>query len=112
MNATASLTHSLGDEGWKKKERDNVILTQLHTQIHELSRQEKYRLIQFIVHDLAQEEPPRTDEHFARPVLRQYEQQDTSKAQAIDTFLRKWKGFLKGVEPENAKRHYLQEKYR
>ncbi len=88
-----------------------MILTQLHTHIHELSRQEKYHLIQLIVRDLAQEEPPRTHERSPRPARQQFEQQATPKAQAIDTFLRKWKGFLKGVDPDNTKRLYLQEKY-
>jgi hypothetical protein len=88
-----------------------MILTQLHTQIHELPRQEKYRLIQFIVRDLAQEDS-QADEHSPRPALQQVQQQDTSKAQAIDAFIRKWKGFLKGVDPDVAKHQYLEEKYR
>ncbi len=33
------------------------------------------------------------------------------KEPAIDTFLKKWKGSLKGVEPDKAKHNYLQEKY-
>ena len=88
-----------------------MILTQLHTQIHDLSRQEKYRLIQMIVRDLAQEEPSRPHERSPRHVRQRFEPQATPKAQAIDTFLRKWKGSLKGVDPDNAKRLYVQEKY-
>lgn len=90
-----------------------MVLTKLQSEIKTLSRQEKYRLVQFIMFDLAkEEEAPLTDKRSIRATLRQSEQQETSKAQAIDTFVRKWKGFLKGVDPDDAKRHYLQEKYK
>lgn len=88
-----------------------MILTELQTHIHTLPRQEKYRLIQFIVRDLAQEEAPRTDDRSTGPARRQAEQQETPKAEAIEAFLRRWRGFLKGVNPDDAKRQYLQEKY-
>ena len=76
-----------------------MMLTDVHTHIRSLPRREKYRLIQFIVQDLAQEEPAAKTKT------------QTSKAQAIDNFLRKWKGSLKGVDPDAAKKAYLQEKY-
>ena len=76
-----------------------MLLTEVQTHIRSLPRQEKYRLIQFIVQDLAQEEP-------AVEMKTQ-----TSNSQAIDNFLKKWKGSLKGVDPDAAKQAYLQEKY-
>jgi hypothetical protein len=89
-----------------------MVFTALQSEIKTLSRQEKYRLVQFIVAELAEEEAPIADERsIKRQPLQQSEQQETAKVQAIDTFLRKWKGFLKGIDPDEAKRHYLQEKY-
>ena len=89
-----------------------MALTDLQSEIHALSRQEKYRLVRFIVFDLAQEESPPANRRFASDKLRQRVRHDTSQAQAIDKFLKKWKGFLKGVNADDAKYRYLQEKYR
>lgn len=36
---------------------------------------------------------------------------ETKKQQPIDHFLDKWKGVLKGVNPDELKTQYLQEKY-
>jgi antitoxin (DNA-binding transcriptional repressor) of toxin-antitoxin stability system len=44
--------------------------------------------------------------------VREAEELDSAKVQAIDSFLKKWKGALKGVDPDDAKHRYLQEKYR
>ncbi|MBN2355573.1 hypothetical protein JXO59_05640 [candidate division KSB1 bacterium] len=89
-----------------------MVFTELQTEIRTLSRQEKYWLVQFIVSELNQEESLSAHERPAPQILRQREQQETSKTQAIDLFLKKWKGFLKGVNPDDAKYRYLQEKYR
>lgn len=89
-------------------------LTQLRTQIHVLSRRDKYRLIQFIVQDLAEEDTAAGEIAVAIPAgykSVKIKKSETPKAQAIDTFLRKWKGCLKGVDPESAKHRYLEEKY-
>ena len=89
-----------------------MIFTELQTEIHALSRQEKYLLVQFIVFDLAQQEgSPLANDRVIRREFQQSEPQETLKAQAIDTFLSKWKGSLKGVDPDDAKHQYLQGKY-
>lgn len=38
-------------------------------------------------------------------------QTDTRKTQDMEQFLEKWTGFLKGSNPDEAKLHYLQDKY-
>jgi hypothetical protein len=88
-----------------------MLTAQLETEIHTLSRQEKYHLIQVLVHDLESEEPQLREQGFHRHTISRSKRQDVSKAQAIDTFLKKWKGSLKGVDADAAKRQYLQEKY-
>ena len=88
-----------------------MLTAQLETEIHTLSRQEKYHLIQVLVHDLELEEPQLREQELQRPQNRRSDRRDVSKAQAIDTFLRKWKGSLKGVDADAAKHQYLQEKY-
>lgn len=83
-------------------------MTELRTQIHTLSRREKYILIQVLVLELAQEDSSRTDgssDHQRDEVM------ETMNAQAVDKFLGKWKGCLKGVDPDEAKQSYLMEKY-
>jgi hypothetical protein len=87
-----------------------MLTAQLETEIHTLSRQEKYHLIQVLVHDLELEEP-QLREQAQRPKINRSERRNVSKAQAIDTFLKKWKGSLKGVDADAAKHQYLQEKY-
>lgn len=76
-------------------------MMELRTQIHTLSRREKYLLIQLIVLELAQEESCCAD-------AKNIELLNTA---AIDKFLGKWKGCLKGVDPDEAKQSYLMEKY-
>ncbi len=88
-----------------------MLTAQLETEIHTLSRQEKYHLIQVLVHDLESEEPHRREQGLQRPKINRSERQEASKAHAIDTFLRKWKGSLKGVDADAVKHQYLQEKY-
>ncbi len=45
-------------------------------------------------------------------VVKQSEKQvDVRPTQTIEQFLEKWTGFLKGVNPDDVKRQYLQEKY-
>ncbi|MCP4397751.1 MAG: hypothetical protein GY801_10690 [bacterium] len=89
-----------------------MIFTELQTEIHALTRQEKYRLVQFIVFDLAQQEGSLlANGSVPRRESQQAEPQETLKTQAIDIFLSKWKGSLKGVDPDDAKHQYLQEKY-
>lgn len=92
MKAGAAIRH---------EDIENMEMTELRTQIHTLSRREKYFLIQLIVLELAQEESPGADA--AIPEL--------LNAAAIDKFLGKWKGCLKGVDPDEAKQSYLMEKY-
>ena len=88
-----------------------MITAKLETEIHTLSRQEKYHLIQALIQDLASEEPNKHKEEFLYPKDIYSVQQRTSKAQAIDTFLKKWKGALKSVIADSAKHQYLHEKY-
>ena len=88
-----------------------MLTVQLETEIHTLSRQEKYHLIQVLVHDLESEEPQFRVQGLQRSKNSRPERRDVSKAQAIDTFLKKWKGSLKGVDADAAKHQYLQEKY-
>lgn len=38
-------------------------------------------------------------------------QEKLEKPCAVDVFLDKWQGFLKGVNPDETKRNYLEEKY-
>jgi hypothetical protein len=83
-------------------------MTELRTQIHTLSRREKYILIQVLVLELAQEESSRTGGSSAH---RDDEVMETLNAQAVDKFLGNWKGCLKGVDPDEAKQSYLMEKY-
>ncbi|WP_417909544.1 hypothetical protein [Candidatus Electronema sp. PJ] len=83
-------------------------MTELRTQIHTLSRREKYLLIQLIVLDMAQEESSRTDGSSAH---QRDEVMETLNAQSVDKFLGNWKGCLKGVDPDEAKQSYLMEKY-
>lgn len=83
-------------------------LTELRTQIHTLSRREKYLLIQLIVLDLAQEDTSGTNgssDHQRDEVM------ETLNASAVDIFLGNWKGCLKGVDPDEVKQSYLREKY-
>ena len=84
-----------------------MVFSELQTEIHSLSRHEKYRLVQLIVMDLAQEESLETND---TQNVRDSEAHYSVKAQAIDSFLRKWKGVLKGVDPDDAKYRYLLEK--
>ena len=44
-------------------------------------------------------------------VIKQIEPLETEQAQTIDRFLAKWTGFLKGVNPDELKLQYIQEKY-
>jgi hypothetical protein len=89
-----------------------MLTAQLETEIHTLSRQEKYHLIQVLVRDLESEEPQFREQGLQRPKISRSERKDVStKAHAIDTFLKKWKGSLKGVDADAAKHQYLQEKY-
>lgn len=37
---------------------------------------------------------------------------ETVKSRNIEEFLEKWTGFLEGVDPDEAKSQYLQEKYK
>lgn len=83
-------------------------MTELRTQIHTLSRREKYILIQVLVLELAQEDSSQTDGSSAQ---QRDEVIETLNAQAVDKFLGKWKGCLKGVDPDEAKQSYLMEKY-
>ena len=80
-----------------------MLATQLERTIHTLSRQEKYHLIQMLVCDLEREEIPEETEYL--------NYQNTSRTQAIDRFLQKWKSSLKNVDIDTAKLQYLQEKY-
>lgn len=83
-------------------------LTKLRSQIHALPRREKYVLIQLLVQDLAQEDSLGTEgsaEDQCDEVM------ETLDAQAVDKFLGRWKGCLKGVDPDQAKQSYLMEKY-
>ena len=76
-------------------------LTKLRTQIHALLRREKYVLIQLLVQDLAREDSSRTDgsaEEQCDGIM------ETLNVQAVDNFLGRWKGCLKGVDPDEAKR--------
>jgi hypothetical protein len=88
-----------------------MLTAQLKTEIQTLSRQEKYHLIQVLVRDLEQNEIPRRGKVVHPPQMKSPTHQELSKAQAIDTFLKKWKGSLKGVDADAAKHQYLQEKY-
>lgn len=36
---------------------------------------------------------------------------ETAPLQAFDAFLKKWSGIIKGVDPDDLKSQYLQEKY-
>lgn len=83
-------------------------LTELRTQIHTLSRREKYLLIQLIVLELAQEDSSRAD---GSSTHQSDEVMETLNAQAVDKFLESWKGCFKGVDPDEAKQIYLMEKY-
>jgi len=83
-------------------------LTELRTQIYALPRREKYALIQLLVQDLAREDSSRTDGSAGDQCD---EIMETLNVQAVDKFLRRWKGCLKGVDPEEAKQSYLREKY-
>lgn len=38
-------------------------------------------------------------------------QAETNKQQIIEQFLEKWTGFLKGIDPDDAKLQYLRRKY-
>ncbi len=93
------------------KELESMISTNLQTEIHSLSRQEKYRLIKFIAHILEQDETFRRDESSTHSASRNTALEDISKTHAIETFLGKWRGCLRGVDPDDAKRSYLREKY-
>ena len=87
-----------------------MITTKLQTDIHALSRREKYRLIHLLARDLEIEDVPRRDDlqkNMASPAP----SQEASKAKAIDTFLMKWKGCLKGGNADEAKHRYIEEKY-
>jgi hypothetical protein len=44
-------------------------------------------------------------------VVRPDIEQETEKLQAVEIFLDKWQGFLKGLDPDELKSQYLQEKY-
>lgn len=88
-----------------------MLATKLETEVHTLSRAEKYHLIQVLVRDLELEDPSRREQALQRPENRSSPHQKASKAEAIDTFLRKWKGSLKGVDADTAKTDYLQGKY-
>ena len=83
-------------------------MAELRTQIHTLSRREKYLLIQMLVLELAQEDSSWTGESSAH---QHDEIMETLNAQAVDKFLGNWKGCLKGVDPDEAKQSYLIEKY-
>ncbi|WP_417915441.1 hypothetical protein [Candidatus Electronema sp. JM] len=83
-------------------------MMELRTQIHGLSRREKYFLIQFIVLELAQEDSSRPDESSAH---QRDAVTETLNARAVDKFLGSWKGCLKGVDPDEAKQSYLMAKY-
>ncbi|WPD23737.1 MAG: hypothetical protein SD837_04075 [Candidatus Electrothrix scaldis] len=87
---------------------DTMELTKLRSQIHALPRREKYLLIQLLVLDLAREDSLQTDG-------RSEDQSDgimeMPNGQAVGTFLGRWKGCLKGVDPDEAKQSYLREKY-
>ncbi|WP_339135309.1 MAG: hypothetical protein WGN25_17595 [Candidatus Electrothrix sp. GW3-4] len=83
-------------------------LTELRTQIYALPRREKYHLIQLLVLDLAREDSLRPDgnsDHQCDGIM------ETLNAPAVDNFLGRWKGCLKGVDPDEAKQSYLREKY-
>lgn len=88
-----------------------MLTAKLKTQIHTLSRQEKYHLIQVLVRDLEFEDSYHRKQVFQRQENNLSKQQNISKAKAIDTFLVKWKGSLKGIDADAAKYDYLQEKY-
>jgi len=83
-------------------------MTELRTQIHTLSRREKYLLIQMLVLELAQEDSSRTD---GISTHQRDEVMETLNARAVEKFLGNWKGCLKGVDPDEAKQSYLIEKY-
>jgi len=88
-----------------------MIPVTLKTEIHTLSRQEKYHLIQILVQDLASDEPDKQKEEFLSSKDIYSVEQCASKSQAIDIFLKKWKGALKGVDADSAKHQYLHQKY-
>jgi hypothetical protein len=44
-------------------------------------------------------------------VVSSSDEQETKQSQAVDIFLEKWTGFLKGLDPDELKHQYLQEKY-
>ncbi|MCI5150269.1 MAG: hypothetical protein D3916_12930 [Candidatus Electrothrix sp. MAN1_4] len=83
-------------------------LTKLRTQIYALPRREKYLLIQLLVLDLAREDSLGTEGSFEDQCDEVMETLDT---QAVDKFLGRRKGCLKGVDPDEAKQSYLREKY-
>lgn len=83
-------------------------LTELRSQIYALPRREKYVLIQLLVQDLAREDSSGTDGSAGDQCDGIME---TLNVQAVDNFLGRWKGCLKGVDPEEAKQSYLREKY-
>jgi len=87
-----------------------MITTKLQTDIYALSRREKYHLIQLLARDLEIEDVPRRDD-FQKNMASPASSQEISKAQAIDTFLMKWKGCLKGANADKTKHRYIEEKY-
>ncbi len=84
-----------------------MLTEHLETQVRSLSRQDKFLLIQVLVNDLGSEEARGLQGSVMRPSGRK----KASKKQAVDTFLGKWKGSLKGVDADAAKLRYLLEKY-
>ncbi len=90
-----------------------MLTTQLETEILTLSRQEKYHLLQVLVHALESEDPQLREQGLHSSNISRPEQKEVStRVHAIDTFLKKWKGTLKGVDADAAKLQYLQEKYK
>jgi len=88
-----------------------MLTAKLETEIQTLSRQEKFYLIQVLVRNLELEDSYRREQAFQLQENKLSKQQNISKAKAIDTFLVKWKGSLKGIDVDAAKYDYLQEKY-
>lgn len=44
-------------------------------------------------------------------IVKPQAESETVPSQSFDAFLKKWSGIIKGVDPDDLKAHYLQEKY-
>ncbi len=89
-----------------------MTLTELQEKIQPLTRYEKYSLLQYIVSDLAKQEELSLENITYIQVIHQSEGREISKEHSIEKFLKKWKGSLKSIDPDEAKNQYLQKKYK